>query len=201
MCSEDFTGTDGSAFTDFTVLDHTYNTGVQPTIQNNTLQLTSASRHDYTTTFQFNGEFDVYLTFEIITSKIPSGIGNWVYLSSSSGDAYISYTFGDTYSPTNIYYDADIWDGGSNYTYTTVNNTDTIGRLRIRRAANNNIYMYYWNQALSRWEWNGDTNGGLAENYVGSYGIYFDCMLSDGSIVQIGEFITTDGCDDLFMPT
>jgi hypothetical protein len=196
-CSEYFNGTDGSSFTS-DVLYHSYNTGVQPTIQYNSLQFIADSRHDYTTTFSYLGEFEAYISFEVNNSKTPTGTGNWVSFETEEGDTWVSYTFGNTHNPPETaYYEADGWDGGSNWFYDYVQTTDVYGKLKIKRDASNNVYVSYWNAGSNRWEWNGDTNGLLTENVSGAYTLLFDCFLTDGSILSINEFVTISGCGNI----
>ena len=192
-CSEYYTGTDGASPSTaiYTGRGGAYNTGTAPTIQSNTLQFYDASgqRNEYNAYFSFNSEFDINLDFEI-TSLADSQPG-WIYIGVDYG-YFMVFNFtvapGDT---RNYEAQGDV--------YTEQVSTDTSGKLRIRRDASWDVYGYYWNSSLSRWEWNGDTNGILLGNTGSPSSLMpqFGAYTGDGTTIRIGDVIVTSGCGDI----
>ena len=86
---------------------------------------------------------------------------------------------------------SDDFDGQVNMT-----SLITTGKLRLRRDSINNIYAYYWNATLSRWEFDGNVNGIFLGNYSGAMAPAIDIRTEGMTAVYVNDFIVTDGCDN-----
>jgi hypothetical protein len=72
----------------------------------------------------------------------------------------------------------------------------TTGKLRLRRDSSNNIYAYYWNGSLSRWEFDGDTAGLLLGELSGPVTPAFDMRTMSMTAIYVNDFVVTAGCDN-----
>jgi hypothetical protein len=180
-CSEYFTGTDGDSPSDevFTVV-HTL--GNPPTIYNNSLKFSnttpSSLRYDYECNFEFLGEFDINISFNVAISDY-----GWIYIGLSES----VIMFFQMYDGTDREYQAD----------TSVMTSDLSGKLRLTRNASDEVYCYYWNAALSRWEWNGNVSGEYLATISGALYPIIGCEIpSETATISIDEFVTVSGCDN-----
>jgi hypothetical protein len=170
--------------------------GAVPTISGNRLMLYAGGSPNVSdrymlANFSFLGEFDYNIDFELVGTDYsfvtlaiaPGGSLDWQiwiepYLASYGGVGRYEVDGDPVFD--------EVWMGASELT----------GKLRLRRDASDNIYAYYWNNSLSRWEWNSDTNGILLGTKSGSITPAFEMRTGDTSYLYVGDFITTSGCDN-----
>jgi len=191
-CSEYFDMANGALMSD--VLQIVTNNGYTPTIEGNKLKfIGTVAGEAIRTTFKFTEEFDVSIEFDLniylgiqdgfvyfglvdATATIPDNGSHWT-------DTAITFNW----MPARKYYESS----------DDIDTSDTTGKLRIRRDSSNNIYVYYWNNSLSQWEWDGDTNGVLMETNGDPVSPQISVYIGDGSTVFIDCFITASGCDSI----
>jgi hypothetical protein len=185
MCSEYYNGINGTS-PETDILERIQNIGNEPEIYDNKLRFTLTlpdfqSLNEYQTVFSFNGEFDCYIDFDL--PVLADEEYGYVYISvGSSFPLYFEFTL-----PERDYYTS------AGYYETT----DTSGKLRLIRDSLNNVYGFVWNNSLSRWEWDGNESGILMGNIAGATKIIYGVSVADGTVVDIGDFITNSGCDDI----
>jgi hypothetical protein len=140
-------------------------------------------------TYQFLGEFDYYTEFEVVGSDYtyhslyaaPDGdLGDWqIYMETPRVGVGRYEAYGDVgYGEVNLAAPA------------------TTGKLRLKRDSSNNIYAYYWNNSLSRWEFDGDTAGLLLGELIGPVTPAFDMRTMSMTTLYVNDFIVTAGCDN-----
>ena len=139
--------------------------------------------------YQFSGEFDYYTEFEIFGSDYtyhslyaaPDGIlGDW-------------QIFIETPQLGIGRYEAFGYVGYGEF---SLAGPATTGKLRLRRDSLNNVYAYYWNNTLYRWEFDGDTAGLLLGELVGSVTPSFDMRTMSTTTLFVNDFIVTNGCEN-----
>jgi hypothetical protein len=186
-CSEYWIGTDGESLPSdiFSEISHT---GASATIKDNSANFVGVGEWAYSVVYEFTGEFDVY--FEFSLNSYDSVITSGSFYLSIGGSTGFSFNW-----PS--FYGARYYEVSSVSVYNYVETTAMAGKLRIRRDSENNIIVYYWNATLSRWEWNGDTNGIITEQFVHSFRVYFYIDMDDASMdFSILDYVVTSGCDN-----
>lgn len=140
-------------------------------LHNDTSNPTSQTTIQPTTAFQLEGKFDVeFGTIYNAETVQPVATGN-------HGLGFdILETGADTGYAMHSYYDAT--SGGYRYTLQkeggglehALTNEGPSGKLRIVRNSNDDIIVYHWSVANSRWEWDGDAAGFIQyTNRTGAY--------------------------------
>ena len=167
--------------------------GVLPTIEDNRLKLytgvpSQVSDRYLMGTYQFLGAFDYYTEFEVVG-------GDYTYHS--------LYACPDGSMDVSIFMETPAYGVGRYEAYSDTEWGEvwlasplTSGKLRLRRDASNNVYAYYWNSVLSRWEFNGSTDGIFLGVLSGPVTPAFDIRTDDMTAIYIDNFIVTEGCDN-----
>lgn len=193
-CSEYFNYSDGALDSSiFTCPDTPGWVGDKPFIDNNRLKSYTGVESEITDryligTYQFLGEFDYYTEIEIDGSDYtyhslyiaPDGSLEWkIFIETpSSGVGRYEVNSDEVYDEYLLAAPA------------------TNAKLRLRRDSSDNIYAYYWNYDLSRWEWNGDVNGILLGTMSGAIAPAFDMRTEGMTSLYVNDFIVTEGCSN-----
>lgn len=190
VCSEYFIGSDDSApSTDLYTNTYGVGSGSDPTIQSNKLQFAGdPGTRIYTATFNLTGEFDIYFDFYRGTYD-PDDAGNIALFLTGTGSDGIYYEWNSIWHTTMFGYSVT----------GPADNVDTselsYGKLRLTRNGSDDVYAYYWNDSLSRWEWDGNTIGTFIANLSGDVTPKFYIQrINSGEITSIGDIIVAAGC-------
>lgn len=135
--------------------------------------------------------FDIKIDFSSLVSTQPTSSYSYPIqlrltdiITGVNGFVCIQHAYNN--STRRYYYDGALWNSSN-----LIGINDTSGKLRLVKSGST-ITFYYWNNSLSRWEWNGNVAGSsttLQSTNDLEFRLHFTADFGGGTVIDVDDFI------------